>query len=238
VFAVLALSIITSAFPVLSARDGAAFDRTCAGSMRAVLLTSWLGTAVIAAVCVPAAHILAEHPYQVSELIQGLALFAPGVASFAVVTNISRVMFAIGRLKVAAVALGGSWLLVTVADVVLAELAPAHLVVAALALGATIGQTLVAVPLVIATRRIRGRAAMEGVGHAALAGLAAGAAGAAAGVAVTMAVPISGKLVAAGMAVLAAGCAIVAFGVVSCALDKRDLTAVMLRLRRLARLRS
>jgi putative peptidoglycan lipid II flippase len=152
--------------------------------------------------------------------------------------NVSRVMFALGRLKVAAVALGGSWLLVTVADVVLAELAPAHLVVAALALGSTIGMTVVAVPLLIATRRIRGRAAVEGVGRSALAGLAAGAAGAAAGVAVTMTVPISGKLVAAGMAVLAAGCAVIAFGVVSYVLDKRDLVAVTLRLRRFARSRS
>lgn len=238
VFAVLALSIITSAFPVLSARDGAAFDRTCAGSMRAVLLMSWLGTAVIAAICVPAAHVLAKHPGQIPELIQALALFAPAVASFAVVTNTSRVMFALRRLKVAAVALGGGWLLVTVADVVLAELVPAHLVVAALALGTTIGQTLVAVPLVIVTRRIRGRAAVEGVGRAALVGLAAGVAGAAVGVAVTMTVPISGKLVAAGLAVPAAACAVIVFGVVAYALDKRDLAAVMLRLRQFARSRS
>jgi putative peptidoglycan lipid II flippase len=33
VAAVLALSVVVSAFPVLSARDGAEFDRTCAGSL-------------------------------------------------------------------------------------------------------------------------------------------------------------------------------------------------------------
>ena len=84
--------------------------------------------------------------------------------------NLSRVMFAIGRLKATAAALTGSWLLVIVADVLLAELIPARWVVAALALGNTVGQTIVAIPLVLATRRICGRAAVQGTGHAALAG--------------------------------------------------------------------
>ena len=121
------------------------------------------------------------------------------------IANLSRVMFVIGRLKVAAAALAGSWLLVIVADVVLVELVPARLVVAALALGTTIGQTAVAIPLVIVTRRICGQAAVQGVSHAALAGLAAGAVAAAVGVAVSLAVPVQHKLLAAGVAVLAAG---------------------------------
>ena len=62
VHAVLALSIAVSAFPVLSARDGAEFDRTCAASTRAVMLVSWLGAAVLAAITVPAAHVLARQP--------------------------------------------------------------------------------------------------------------------------------------------------------------------------------
>ena len=237
VSAVLPMAIVISAFPVLSARDGPVFDRTCAGSTRAVLLMSWLGTAVIAAVAIPAGHVLAKQPDQIAELVQGFALFAPGVAGIAVVANLSRVMFAIGRLKVAAAALAGSWLLVIVADVVLAELAPARLVVAALALGTTIGQTLVAIPLVIATRRICGKAAVQGVCHASLAGLAAGAAGAAVGVAVCLAVPMSHKLLAAGVAVAAAGCAVIAFGVVAYILDNGDLRTVVARLPKLARLR-
>ena len=158
--AVLALSIVISAFPVLSGRVGSAFDRISAGSTRAVLLMSWLGTAVIAAIAIPAAHVLAKQPDQVPQLIQAFALFAPGIAGTAVITNLSRVMFVIGRLKVAAAALAGSWLLVIVADVVLAELVPSRLVVAALALGNTIGQTAVAIPMIIVTRRICGRGAV------------------------------------------------------------------------------
>lgn len=233
--AVLAISIAMSAFPVLSARDGPVFDRTCAGSTRAVVLTSWLGTAVLAAVAGPAAHVLAKQPDQVPQLILGFATFAPGLVGIGVIANLSRVMFALGRLKIAAAALGGSWLMVIIADTILAELASPHLIVAALGLGNTIGQVVVAVPLVIATRRIRGRAAVQGVTHASLAGLAAGAAGSAVGVAVSIALPVGHKLLAAGAAVAATGCAVVAFGVVAYLLDNGDLRTIVARLRRLIR---
>ncbi len=235
--AILAMSIVISAFPVLSAREGPVFDRTCAGSTRAIMLMSWLSTAVIAAIAVPAAHVLAKQPDQVPQLIESFAAFAPGVAGTVVVANLSRVMFVIGRLKVAAVALGGSWVLVIVADVVLAELAPHRLVPAALSLGYTIGQTVVAVPMVAVTRRICGPAAVRGVGRAALAGLAAGAAGVAAGVAISVAVPLHHKLEAFALAVPAAVVAILAFSVVAYLLDDGDLRAIAARLRRAARSR-
>jgi putative peptidoglycan lipid II flippase len=238
VASVLALSVVVSAFPVLSARDGAEFDRTCAGSTRAVLLLSWLGTAVIAAVAFPAAQVLASQANQVPELVEAFVLFAPGIAGVAVITSLSRAMFAVGRLKIAAAGVAGSWLLVIVASVVLAELMPAHLVVAALALGNTIGQTAVAIPMVIAIRRIRGPAAVRGIGHATLSGLAAGAAGAAVGVAVCLAAPAGGKLLAVGVAVLAASGAVIAFGAVAFILDRGDLRTVVARLRRLARSRA
>ena len=236
--AILALSIVVSAFPVLSAREGPDFDRTSAGSTRAVLLMSWLGTAVIAAVAIPAAHVLAKQPGQVPQLIEAFLLFAPGIAGMTVIANLSRVMFVIGRLKVAAVALAGSWLITIVADVVLAELVPARLVVAALALGATIGQTVVAIPLVVVTRRICGPAAVRGAGHATVAGLAACAAGAAVGVAVSLAVPLHHKLDAVALAVPAVGGAILAFGLVAYFLDDGDLKAVLAWVRRVTRPRS
>ena len=233
--AILALSVVVSAFPVLSAREGPDFDRTSAGSTRAVVLLSWLGTAVMAAIAIPAAHVLAKQPDQVSQLIWAFVVFALGIAGTAVIANLSRVMFVIGRLKVAAAALAGSWLVAIVADVVLVELVPARLVVAALALGITIGQTAVAVPLVFITRRICGPAAVAGVGHAALAGLAACAAGAVAGVAVSLALPLHHKLEAVALAVPAACCATIAFGVVAYFLDDGDLKAVLAWVRRAVR---
>ena len=233
--AILALSIVVSAFPMLSAREGQAFDQTSSMSTRAALLMSWLGTAVIAAIAVPAAHVLAKKPDQVSPLIWTFLLFAPGIAGTAVIANLSRVMFVIGRLKVATVALAGSWLVVIAADLVLVQLTPARLVPAMLALGTTIGQTVVAIPLVFVTRRICGPAAVRGAGHATLAGLAACAAGAAVGVGVSLAVPLHHKLEAVALAVPAACCAMLAFGVVAYILDRGDLKAVLGRVRRALR---
>jgi putative peptidoglycan lipid II flippase len=232
--AVLALSIVVSAFPVLSAREGSAFDRISAGSTRAVLLMSWLGTAVIVAIAIPAAHVLAKQPDQVSQLIEAFVLFAPGIAGIAVIANLSRVMFVIRRLTVPAAALAGSQLLVIVADVALVQPVPARLVVAALALGTTIGQTAVAIPLVFVTRRICGKAAVQGVGRATLAALAACAAGAAIGAAISVTVPIHHKLEAVGLAVPAAGGAIIAFSIVAYLLDDGDLRAILAWLRRAA----
>ncbi len=230
--AILALSIVVSAFPVMSARDGPAFERTSAGSTRAVVLMSALGTAVIAAIAVPAAHLLAKQPDQVPQLIEAFALFAPGVAGLAVIAILSRMMFVIGRLKVAAAALAGSWLVVIVADVVLVQLVQPRQVVAALALGTTIGQSVVAVPLVFVTRRICGRTALQGVGHAALAGVAACVAAAAVGVGVSLAIPIHHKLVAFALSIPAAGCAIVVFGIVAYLLDDGDFRSVLASVRR------
>src|SRR5207249_2729944 len=101
-----------------------------------------------------------------------------------------------------------------------------------LALGNSVGQLVVAVPLMLATRRICGRAAVQGTRHAALAGLAAGAAGAAAGVAVCLAISVTGKPLQAAVAVVAAACAVFAFGSVAYALDRGDLKAVVARIRR------
>jgi putative peptidoglycan lipid II flippase len=236
--AVLALSIVLSVFPVLAARDGRAFDQTSAGSTRAVVLAAWLGTALIAAVAVPAAHVLAKQPGQGSQLVLGFVMFAPGLVGMGVIANLSRVMLAIGRLKVAAVAVSGSWLLGMAAMAILAELVPARLVVAALGLGTTIGQSAAAIPLIIVTRRIRGAAAVHGVGRATLAGLAAAVAGAMAGAAVSNALPVSHKLLAAGVGVVAASCAVIAFGIVAFLLDDGDLRAIWARLQQqLVRLR-
>ena len=47
-YAVLAVPIATTAFPVLAAAEGARFDETAAASTRAVMLVSWLGAALLA----------------------------------------------------------------------------------------------------------------------------------------------------------------------------------------------
>src|SRR6204780_2099191 len=194
VCSVLPMAIVTSVFPVLSATDGAAFDRTSAGSTRAVMLMSWLGTAVIAAVAVPAAHVLAKQPDQVTQLTQAFVLYAPGVAGFALITSTSRVMFALGRLRAAGIGLVAAPLLQIAVSVPLVDLAPPRLVVAALSLGSTVALLIVAVPMVFAVRRFRGPAAIAGLGHATLAGLVAGGIGSGVGVGICVALPSGGKV--------------------------------------------
>lgn len=232
---VLPLAIVISTFPVLSATDGAAFDRTSAGSNRAVVLMSLLSTAVMIAVTLPAAHVLTQRADQIAPLAQSFLLFAPGVAGFAVVTNLSRVLFALGKLKVAGIGLVAQQLLPAVLSFPMVLLAPPRLTVGALALASSVGQIAVAVPMVAATRRLRGPAAVAGLGRATLAGIAAGAAGAAAGLGVTLVLPAGGHVYEAGVGFVATLLAVVVFGVVAYALDKEDLQASLGRLRRFSR---
>jgi putative peptidoglycan lipid II flippase len=238
VCAVLPIAIVTSVFPALSAADGADFDRTSAGAMRAVMLMSWLGTAVIAAVAVPAAHVLARQPDQVSQLSLAFLLYAPGVAGFALITGVSRVMFSLGRLQAAGIGLVAGPLLQAAISVPLALLSPPRLVVPALAAGSTVALLAVAVPMVLAVRRQRGPAAIAGLGHATVAGVAAGGLGSAVGVGVTLALPTGGKLFEAGVGAVAAVLALLAFGVWAYALDRGDLRMVAARLRRVVKPRS
>ncbi len=235
---VLPVAIVTSVFPVLSATDGETFDRTNAGSTRAVVLMSWLGSALIGAVAIPAAHVLAKQPDQVAQLIQAFLIAAPGVIGLALITSTSRTMFALGRLRAAGAGLVAYPLLQLALTFLLVELAPPRLVVAALALAGTLAQVAVAIPMVVAVRRFRGQAAVAGVGHATLAGLTAGVAGGAVGIAVTLLIPAGGKVFEAASGALAAVLGVLAFAVVAYALDRGDLRNVVARCHRFIRYRT
>jgi putative peptidoglycan lipid II flippase len=228
---VLPLAVITSAFPVLSASDGDQFDRTSAGSTRAVVLTSWLGTAIMVAVALPAAHVLAAHD-QVTQLSESFLLYAPGVAGYGVTTNLSRVLFALGKLRAAGIGLVAQVLLPALLSFPLVLLTPPAWAPGMLALGSTVGQLAVTVPMVAVTRRLRGPAAVAGVTHATLAAIAAGAAGSAAGLAVALALPSGDGLVEVGAGVVATVLAIVVFTVVMYLLDPTDLRVAADRARR------
>jgi putative peptidoglycan lipid II flippase len=232
---VLPLAIVISAFPVLSATEGDAFDRTSAGSSRAVMLLSLLSTAVMIAVALPAAHVLTQKSDQVAPLTAAFLLFAPGVAGFAIVTNLSRVLFALGKLRLAAIGLVAQQLLPAALAFPLVLLAPPRLTVGALALASSIGQLATAFPMVAATRRLRGSAALAGLGHATLAGVAAAAAGAAAGLAVALVMPTGGVIYETCAGAVATILAVIVFGAVAYALDKGDTRAAAARLRRFAR---
>jgi putative peptidoglycan lipid II flippase len=234
--AVLALSISVSAFPIMAARSGPVFDRTCAGSTRAVVLVSCLGVALMGAVMVPAARVLAGHG-QVSELTLAFAFFAPGLIGIAVIANLTRALLAVGRLKIAAAAVAGGILVGVLAQLILVEIVPARLVVAVLALGNSAGLVVVAVPLIVVTRRVLGKATVEGVGRTTLVGLAAAVGASVVGVGASLAVPAHGKLTDAAAGVLAAGLAVVVFGAIAFVLDEADTRPVLALVLRTALLR-
>jgi putative peptidoglycan lipid II flippase len=242
---VLPVAIVTSVYPVISATAEENFDRTCAGVSRAVVLMSWLSSAVIVAVSVSAAHVLAKQSDQVTQLTQAFLLAAPGVVGYAVIVNMSRVMFVLGRMRAAGIGLVAGPLLQIAVSITLVELAPPQLTVAALSAGSTISLLVVAVPMVIAIRRFRGEAAIAGLGRANRSGLIAGLAAGAVGAGVAFIVPEGGKLFEAATGVLGTALAVLVFGIVAYLLDKDDLqmvatrvAAARLRLRRLARLRT
>jgi putative peptidoglycan lipid II flippase len=238
-YAVLAIPIAVSAFPVLSARASAGpssteFDATSAASTRAVLLVSWLGAALLAGAAVPAARLFASHPGQVTQLAWAFVTFAPGLVGYGLVACLSRVLLADSRNRAAAVAMAGGWLIVIVADVIAVELVPARWVVPMLGLGNTVGMALSGAALVIAVWRARGGAALHGTARAAAAGLAGALAGTAAGAGMSAAVPVTGFIPNAIIALLACCCAAIGFGVVAFFLDGGDLRAVLARVLRRA----
>jgi putative peptidoglycan lipid II flippase len=231
-YAVLAISVSVSAFPVLAVNEGTEFDETAASSTRAVLLLSLLGTAVIVAISVPAAHVLASYAGQVPQLAAGFALFALGLAGYGLVACLSRVLLAAGRTATAAIIVSGGWVLVIVADIVLISEAHGGSVVPLLALGNTIGLTASGLALFVAVGRVRGSAALRGTPRAAICGAAAAIAGAGAGAGVAAALPTAGTLAECFTGLLAAVCAVAAFGVVAWFLDNGDLRAALGRARR------
>jgi putative peptidoglycan lipid II flippase len=235
-YAVLAVPIATSAFPELSERSAAAdasgFDATTATSTRAVLVASWLGAAGMAGVCLPLARVFESHQASYAhQLAVAFALFAPGLIGYGLIANLSRVMYASGRNRPAAVAVSAGWLLVIVADLIIVPLVPPSAVVAALGAGTSIGLTAGGLALAVLVRRDRGPAALRGCARAAVAGLAAAVAGAAAGWAVSVAIPVSGFGPNLGMTLLASVAVLAVFLGVTAVIDGGDLRVALSRVR-------
>ena len=163
-YAVLAVPIATSAFPELAARDDR-FDATSATSTRAVTVASWLGVAGMAGTCIPLARVFQSHVGQAADARQlaiALAAFAPGLVGYGLTANLSRVLYADGRSRAAAVAVSGGWLLVIVVDLLIVPFVARNSVVPWLGAGTTIGLTASGIALLVLVRRARGSARCAG----------------------------------------------------------------------------
>jgi putative peptidoglycan lipid II flippase len=217
------------------------FDSAVAASTRAVTLASWLGVALLAGACVPAARVFLSHNTvadrgSATELAWALAAFAPGLAGFGLAANLSRALFACRRARVAAAAVTGGWILVIAADLIIVPLVPRSWVVPGLGLGNTIGLTVAGAALLAAVHRALGRAALHGVPRASAAALAGALAGAAAGTGLSAALRVYGFLPNVAVMLLACVCAVLAFALVVFALDGGEMRSLLTQARaRLAR---
>ncbi len=233
VYAVLAIPIAISVFPVLAARRGAEFDAAAASATRATALASWLGAALLAGLAVPVAKAFPSlsHPV-VSQFALALAAFGPGLVGYGLTACLSRVLLADGRNRAAMTAMVAGWVLVIGFDLAVVPLVPASSVVPVLGLANTVGMTASGIALLVAVARARGAAALRGCGRAIGAGLAGAVAGAGAGLVLTSAVPVSGHVLNACLALAAGLCVLAAFGGVVAVLDRGDLRSVLARVRR------
>lgn len=237
-YAVLVMPIVTSSFPVLSTRaeegDKAGFDSLTSSTTRVVLLVSGLAAGVMAAVAMPISQVfLRDTPGgEPAEMARAVALFAPGLAGYALMLHLARILYACGLGRSAALASVAGWAVALAAQVVLAHAAadPAD-VVGQLALGSTIGMTVGGLLLVLAVLRARGPAALEGTPRTLAAALAGGVAAWGAGLAVVDAFGAVSKwaYVAVGLAAAVAGTA--AFAAVTVMIDRRDARVLLARLR-------
>jgi putative peptidoglycan lipid II flippase len=235
-YAVLAVPLATSTFPRLAER-AAAGDRdgyavTAAASTRAVVAAGLLGTALLTGVAPPIARFFADLDKGNVDALRGaLTVMAPGLVGFGLIAHVARALYALERGRVAAVATIAGWLAVIVGSLVAVTLGS---VVQGLAWGNTIGMSVAGLLLLAGLRREAGPAAVAGLPRMFAVGAVAAVAGAFAGretgLATLSALPggTVGSVVAGIPAALAA---LAAFAAVLALLDRRDLKALIGRLR-------
>jgi putative peptidoglycan lipid II flippase len=211
---------------------GDRFDVTSAASTRAVLLVSWLGAAALVGARVPVARVFESHSAPAAAVLAAsLAAFAPGLVGYGLSANLSRVLYAQGRNRAAALAVGLGWLLVIVVDLLLVSVVPRSGVVPALGLGTTVGLSVAGVTLVVLVRRARGAGAVAGALRAFLAGLTGCAASAVAGSAVSAVIHGSGFVANVGISMLVGLVIVAVFTVIVMNVDGGDVRAALARLR-------
>ncbi|MEZ0165108.1 murein biosynthesis integral membrane protein MurJ [Kineococcus sp. LSe6-4] len=185
-YAVLAVPVATAVFPRLArAADAgrAELGAVLGPAVRAVLLVSSLGAAVLAAVAVPVAVVFVHGRVgsgRSGDLGLALVLFAPGLLGYGLVALLTRALYALGAGRSAAVATVGGWAVVLAGVLLLPSAVPADHVVSALALAHSAGLT-VAGGLLLRQVHRRVPGALGGLARVALAAVLAGTAAGAAG---------------------------------------------------------
>jgi putative peptidoglycan lipid II flippase len=234
-WAVLAVPIATAAFSTLATQDSAgdddAFRDTAATTLRATMLVTAAGAAVLVAVAPDAAVVLAaldQTNPDPGALAAGIAAFGPAVVGYGLFALLSRVLYARHAPSPVATATALGWAAVAVSALALSAALPAGDRVLALSAANSIGMTVLGAALLTAVARRVGRAALAGAGRAGLVALGAGVAGAVVALAArTIAVPDRAGVPAALLrGVLGAVLVVVVYAAVAYAADRTDVRPV------------
>jgi putative peptidoglycan lipid II flippase len=176
-WAVLAVPIATTVFPRLAERYSAgdldSYRGHVAASTKIVILVSMGAAAAMVAAARPLARVMFQNAPgadAVDALTDGIIGFAAGLVGYGLFALLSRALYAARTMRATAVACVSGWAAVVVADLILSSAMPASDRVLALALGNSVGMTVLGVALVAVVVRTAGRPAVDGVGRIAAAG--------------------------------------------------------------------
>ena len=232
-WAVLALPVATSAFPRFSSMfdsgESESFAVTAASTTRAVMVAGGLGVAGVIATAEPVANLMlldAPGPDQTGVLAHTLVAFAPAVLGYALAGHISRMFYARHQGGLAALLVGGGWLLGTAVAVSVASTVDATNVVVALGVGASVGMLVAGVFALIVMHSVVGHRSVHGLFRTSVGTLVAVAVSSAVGLGLAAAIPDSSRWLA-GLSAVSVSVVVVATFAGAVALVDRDAVAVL-----------
>jgi putative peptidoglycan lipid II flippase len=242
-YAVFAVPIAMSAFPAIAQAEGAGTDvsRTLNRSLRAVLVLTGAGAAVLIAAARPVGAFFTDLDRTrggggqdaLGGLADSLVAFAPGLVGFGVAALLTRALYVRGRPLDAAVAMGAGWLLAAAVPFALLsqEGAGAKTTLRALGIGSSLGMTTAAVLLGLLVSRAWGADAVRGSLRTVGAVIAGTAVGAAVGEFVAQVISLGGIVGAVVTGVAAGAVTLLVYGTALAVADRETMGAVLRRVR-------
>ena len=171
-WAVLAVPIATTVFPRLaerwSAGDRESYRTQLAASTQLVILVSMGAAAAMVAAARPLARVIFQNAPgvdSVDALTEGVIGFAAGLVGYGLFALLSRALYAARTMGATAIACVTGWAAVIVADLILSAVMSDADRVLALALGNSLGMTVLGAALLAVVVRTTGRSAVSGVGQ-------------------------------------------------------------------------
>lgn len=170
-YAVLAFPIATSAFPRFAEHvaEGRTqeFHRLVASTTRALLVVVGVGVAALVAAARPSQAVFVGR-HDPTGMSGALTAMAAGLVGYALILHLSRVLYLVGRQRVAVLATATGWLVVAAGAVLLPLVTGAQSqsdVLMLLGLATTLGMTVAGAGLLAAVGRNLGAEAVRGVGR-------------------------------------------------------------------------